>query len=167
MRTSKNACPTLSFICVMPNELKITRRHLPHWTIDGVTYFVTFRSLTELTPKERTITFDHIISGHKKFYVLSAFIVMPDHIHVLLQPIGEFDLGRIMKGIKGVSANKINEIRSDKGQVWQHESYDHIIRNGMELKQKFEYILNNSVDAGLVESSGNYEWLYWNEEIIL
>lgn len=107
------------------------------------------------------------MSGHKIFYVLVAFIVMPDHTHVLLQPIGEFDLGRNMKGIKGVSANKINEIRSDKGQVWQHESYDHIIRNGMELKQKFEYIVNNSVDAGLVESSGNYEWLYWNEEINL
>lgn len=151
----------------MPKELKISRRHLPHWSIDGATYFITFRSLTELTSKERTIIFDHILSGHKIFYVLIAFIVMPDHVHILFQPVEGFDLERITRGIKGVSANKINDIRGDKGQVWQHESYDHIIRNGRELKQKFDYIANNADAAGLVKDGGKYEWVYWNEEIII
>ena len=61
----------------MAKDLKITRRHLPHWTIDDVTYFVTFRSLVELTPAERTITFEHVLFGNRIFYLLIAFIVMP------------------------------------------------------------------------------------------
>ena len=176
--TSKNVCPThesfggqaemLVLLCdqFMSKEIKITKRHLPHWSIDTATYFVTFRSITELISTERTVTFLHILAGHNVFYTLIAFVIMPDHVHLLFHPKKGFDLERIMKGMKGVSANKVNEIRGTKGQVWQHESYDHIIRNAEELTQKFYYIMDNPSNNGITEIDESYKWLYWNDIVL-
>ena len=151
----------------MSTELKTTRRHLPHWSIDNAVYFVTFRACNDLTPEEKTIVINHIISGNKKFYTLIACVVMSNHVHLLFYDNYKISLERIMRGIKGVSARKINLLRKSTGQIWQHESYDHIIRNGKELKQKFEYIISNPIRAELIVENEHYQWLYWNEEIIL
>ncbi|HAP36330.1 MAG TPA: hypothetical protein DCQ28_10460 [Bacteroidetes bacterium] len=94
------------------DTLKIHSRHLPHWESDGAIYFVTFRTLSgEITVNEQIIVKNHIIEGNTKFYTLIAVIVMPDHVHLLLIPLHAMSLTHIMKGIKGVSARKINETR--------------------------------------------------------
>src|SRR5436190_14057676 len=69
-------------------ELKVRHRNLPHWRLDGSTYFVTFRVLAgELNPEERELVFRHILSGDGKFYELLAVVVIPDHVHVVLRPL--------------------------------------------------------------------------------
>ena len=84
-------------------RLTITRRHLPHWSLPGSTYYVTFRlAAGELLPEQRRIVLEHVKAGHGRFYELAAATVMPDHVHLLFKPLGGFDLSRIMKGIKGV-----------------------------------------------------------------
>jgi hypothetical protein len=75
-----------------------------------------------------------------------------------------YDLERIMKGIKGVSANKINNSRGLTGTVWQTESFDRIIRSEKELQGKLLYMLNNPMEAGLTEDRWNYSGWYCNEE---
>ncbi len=68
-------------------ELKITRRKLPHWTLEGAIYFVTFRVLTGvLTDEEMAITYEHIKKGNSRFYLLIALVVMPDHVHFFAMP---------------------------------------------------------------------------------
>jgi putative transposase len=151
----------------MGDELKITRRHLPHWTIDGAIYFVTFRSNVILQPEERTIVLNHLLDGNEKFYTLIASVIMPDHAHILIFPKKGYPLDRIMRGIKGVSAKKINQYRKTSGQIWQHESYDHIVRDGNELRQKFDYIANNPVKDELVENTSSYVGWYCNDRIII
>lgn len=151
----------------MGDELKKTRRNLPHWTIDGAIYFVTFRSYIILSPVERMLVLDHLQKGNGQFYTLIAGVVMSDHVHILVSPETGYALDRVMKGIKGVSARKINLHRRSIGQIWQHESYDHIIRDGKELKIKFNYIVNNPVKAGYVDRPQEYAGLYCNEKIIV
>ena len=120
--------------------LTITRRRLPHWKLDGSVYFVTFRLLAGiLTKDERGLVLDHLKSGDPSFYRLNAAVLMPDHVHVLIRPNEGVDLSRVMKGIKGVSARRLNELRRTRGTVWQDESHDRIMRNEEEFLQKLEY----------------------------
>src|SRR5690606_7632464 len=59
-------------------QLRIRRRNLPHWTLEGSTYFVTFRIADgALSEAERHIVLDHIISGEGRFYILGAAVIMP------------------------------------------------------------------------------------------
>ena len=57
-----------------------TRRRLPHWRLDGATYFITFRLLAQpLLPDEITLVRDHIVGGDGRFYDLLCVMAMPDH----------------------------------------------------------------------------------------
>jgi hypothetical protein len=58
---------------MLPPGFVSTRRHLPHWTLPGSAYYVTFHlAAGELTPAERRIVLDHVKSGHGRFYDLAA-----------------------------------------------------------------------------------------------
>lgn len=142
-------------------ELIVRRRHLPHWTLQGSTYFATFRLAGgELAAPERRIVIDHLTHGDPEFYTLIAAVVMPDHVHVLLRPNESIELSRVMKGVKGVSARLLNAHRGRRGRVWQAESFDRIVRDHAELDEKLHYMLNNPVKAGLVSDGWKYDgWL--------
>jgi REP element-mobilizing transposase RayT len=145
-----------------PNpKLNKSRRRLPHWELNGATYFVTFRLLRgALSNIERQIVLNHLIEGVGKFYSLDIAVVMPDHCHLLIRPKPGFDLTRVMKGIKGVSARLINQSRGSSGAVWQDESQDRIIRDEKEGIEKARYILENPVRAGLVSKATDYPYFY-------
>jgi REP element-mobilizing transposase RayT len=64
-----------------------------------------------------------------------------------------------MKGIKGVSSRRINQLLGTTGKVWQQESYDHIIRSDQELEEKIQYVWENPVKAGLTQTPETYEFL--------
>lgn len=146
-------------------ELRITRRHLPHWTVEGGIYFVTFRlKFGLLSQEERRIVFNHIKRGNQEFYHLISLVVMPDHVHLIFRPLEEYSLNRVMKGIKGVSARLVNKSRNLRGSLWQDESYDRIRRNVDELHQKISYMYYNPVRAGLVEDPDEYPFWYFDED---
>lgn len=150
-------------------DLHVTRRHLPHWTLKGATYFITFRTKRgTLSLEEQKLALDHFIEGHGKYYSLIAAIVMPDHVHLLLRPEDQFNLSRVMKGIKGVSARKINALRHRRQHIWQIESYDRIVRDQVELLRFFNYILYNPVKKGLADDPWHYHgWTCNLDEIPL
>ena len=143
------------------SKLATHRRHLPHWQLRGATYFITFRlACGELTAAERLIVLGHVRAGHGKFYDLLAAVVMPDHGHALLHPLGGFDLPRITKGVKGVSARLVNLTRGTRGPLWQDESFDRIIRDDAELTETLTYMVNNPAKAELVDDPFEYPALY-------
>ena len=142
-------------------KLNKSRRRLPHWELNGATYFVTFRLLVGvLSDTERQMMIDHLLEGDGVFYSLDTAVVMPDHCHLLIRPKQGYDLSRVMKGIKGVSAKKINQSRGARGSIWQDESQDRIMRDEEEAIEKARYILENSVRAGLVEKASNYPFYH-------
>lgn len=147
-------------------ELNINRRHLPHWTMDDVAYFLTFRvKRGELSIEEQIMVLNLIKEGDNKFYSLLAVVIMPDHVHLILIPKSGYSLSQIMKGMKGKSAREINKLRNAKGSIWQDESFDRIIRDEDELIEKLNYMLNNPLKAGLTNDAWNYHGWYFNENV--
>ncbi len=150
----------------MTTPLRITRRRLPHWALEGRIYFVTFRLSREpLTSAEVRLVRNHIIAGHNQFYDLLAVTVMPDHVHLLLRPKQGKTLSQVMKGIKGVAAWRLNADRGRKGSVWQDESFDRIVRDQAELLEKLQYMFLNPVKVGLTDRPWEYEGWFLSEEL--
>ena len=95
--------------------------------------------------------------NEREFYRLGAFVVMPNHIHVVLLP--KAGLAKIMRWVKGSTARRANRMLGRTGQpFWQNESYDHWIRNGSEMEKIVRYIERNPVAAGLVRSETDWPW---------
>jgi putative transposase len=90
-------------------------------------------------------------------YRLRAFVVMGNHVHVLLKP--RTIVSRLLQSLKGRSAREANRILGRTGEkFWQAESYDHWVRDTAELERIAAYIENNPVKAGLVKSPADYPW---------
>lgn len=95
--------------------------------------------------------------GELKLYELLAYVVMANHVHVLLRP--NVELARITKTIKGFTARRANEILGCTGErFWQVESYDHWVRDDEELGRIAAYIEKNPVSARLAEKIEDWPW---------
>jgi putative ATPase len=82
-------------------------------------------------------------------YRLHAFVIMPNHVHMLLEPLPGNRLDTILHGIKGVSARRCNECLGKSGTFWMDESFDHIVRSEAQLAHYLDYIRENPVKARL------------------
>jgi REP element-mobilizing transposase RayT len=82
---------------------------------------------------------------------LGAYVIMPNHVHVLLRPLTweEHPLEAILGSWKQFSAHRINARRANKGELWQQESYDRIVRDEEHLYRCLQYIGRNPARAGL------------------
>jgi REP element-mobilizing transposase RayT len=92
-------------------------------------------------------------------------IVMLDHVDLIFTLRNDradlpYSLAEVMKGIKGVSARRINQLIGRSGSLWLDEAFDHVIRNAECTQAKLEYTCNNPVRAGLVKSAEEYPWLW-------
>ena len=86
---------------------------------------------------------------------------MPNHVHVVLMPYGEWMVQDIIKSIKHYSALCINRLLGRVGQVWQKESFDRIIRDEQHYLNILKYIYNNP------RNLTNYSFsLYFVENLI-
>ena len=85
----------------------------------------------------------------RQFYHLHAWAIMPNHVHVILQP--RIELSSVMRWLKGRTGRKANRILGRTGTpFWQDESFDHWIRSVQELLELIKYVEHNPVKAGLV-----------------
>ncbi len=82
-------------------------------------------------------------------YRLGEWVVMPNHVHVVVTPIGDHSLTDIIQSWKSFTAHEINKNTDSSGQLWQHESYDHIVRSPEQLCHFEQYIHNNPAKAGV------------------
>ena len=89
---------------------------------------------------------------------LHAAVIMPNHVHALVEPLGESELSDLLKGIKGASARLVNQALGRSGVFWMDESYDRIVRNSKEYAYFLRYIRENPVKAQLAEAE---YWLYF------
>lgn len=77
------------------------------------------------------------------------FVVMPNHVHVLMRPINGFELEDILQAVKSFTANAINRKLGVEGPFWMRESYDHIVRDSEQLEAFQNYIRANPEKAKL------------------
>jgi len=99
-------------------------------------------------------------------YTLHEFVFMPNHVHLLLTPLGEHALSDIMHSLKSWTAQKINVLLDRVGNtLWQHESYDRVVRDDDELQALRAYVRQNPVKAGLCVDESGFRWSSaWNKD---
>ena len=73
---------------------------------------------------------------------------------------------KILQELKKFTAGRCNKVINRTGPFWQHESYDHVVRDADELKRIVMYVLNNPVKAGLSDTPEDWEYNYVNYELI-
>jgi len=91
-------------------------------------------------------------SASRKEIMLYAYVIMPDHIHLLFRPIS-LGISKTVRLIKGRASRKIN-----KGSFWRKGFFDFAILTDKKFKEKFNYIHYNPVKKGLVEKAEDYKY---------
>ncbi len=84
-------------------------------------------------------------------YALHAWMIMPNHVHVLFTPLRGYDLSEILHSWKSFTANRINRLFGSSGPLWQREYFDRYIRNREHFAAEASYIEGNPVKAGLCD----------------
>ena len=77
-------------------------------------------------------------------YHLGEWVIMPNHVHVIVTPLGNHTLSQITHSWKSFTANQINKYLNRRGQLWQKESYDQIVRSAQHLERVQIYIANHA-----------------------
>lgn len=123
-------------------------------------------------PEIAAIVANRIQHYDHQLYQLHAYCIMPNHVHLLIDTMeqlkvadGDYSedttpnyvqLNEIMRLVKGGSARLANQALGREGIFWMKDSYDHYVRNEREWGNIIRYILNNPVNAGLVN-----DWQVW------
>jgi putative transposase len=138
--------------------LKPTRSLNPHGT-----YFVTFstwqrRKLDVVEPYARL--FLKTLYGYRRQgrFELHAFVLMPEHAHLLLTPTPGVTLERAIQFIKGGYSHALGADLGRKGEVWQRGFTDHRIRDAADFDAHRGYIHENPVRRGLTQIASDYRY---------
>ena len=152
---------------------RYARRRLPHFEHPWAIYAVAFSTLDRrrLNPRARQIVLDCVLHWKDRRYELFAACVMPDHVHLLIQPMVKenaadgsavfFSLTEILHTIKSFTAHEINNIENEKGSLWEKEWFDRYTRSDRDLEEKFNYITGNPWNSGVVTEDEAYPWVWF------
>jgi type I restriction enzyme R subunit/putative DNA methylase len=97
-------------------------------------------------------------------YRLLAWVVMPNHVHVLFQPMEGWTIARIVSSWKSFTGRRLSSLLPASlgsnvvHRVWHREYWDRCIRHARHFHVAREYIHNNPVKAGLVRCPEEWEW---------
>ncbi len=121
----------------------------------------------------------------RKYFTLYAWVILSDHVHLLMEIIGSKNVSEVMHDLKSYSANRISKLtlqqqyrrgfhaspelklsRSVEAsamekkyfKIWQTSFYDHIIRDETDLKNHYNYIQFNPVKHGYVNNPEDWPW---------
>ena len=107
-----------------------------------------------------------------RVYHLDAFCVMSNHVHAVFAPLplstenNEYQaLSVITRSLKRRTAREANLLLNRTGSFWEHESYDHYVRDQAEWERIVSYVINNPVKAGLVTDGSEWPYSYRRAEV--
>jgi len=153
--------------------LQPLRKHLmgrlTHRTKPGWTYFVTTKAAQNISVFQVKEVADIVIAKmleYRSNYLLHDFVLMPNHLHLILTPNDSVTLEKCMQLIKGGSSHQIHKVRGSKNEIWQSGFHESRVIDLVDYKKKADYIRFNPVAANLVQrlelwpfssASGRYE----------
>jgi REP element-mobilizing transposase RayT len=91
-------------------------------------------------------------------YLLLAWVIMPNHVHVMIEQIAGYSLTNVVQSWKSVSAHAINKTGGTSGRIWSPDYFDRFVRNEEHYIRAKYYIENNPVKARLAKRPE--DWLY-------
>lgn len=109
-------------------------------------------------PRVAALVEDALLHFDGERYKLCAWVVMPNHAHMLLAPRAGFTLSRIMHSLKSYTAKEANKLSGGAGDFWMPEYFDRYIRDAEHYARAVAYIENNPVKANLCRAPR--DWLF-------
>ncbi len=91
----------------------------------------------------RQVVSDSLFYYNHQRYHLHDYVIMPNHVHLMIEPMDGYQLQQIMASHKTFTAHRINKLLGKTGPVWQRESYDHIVRSENDYWNVVDYIARN------------------------
>jgi REP element-mobilizing transposase RayT len=91
-------------------------------------------------------------------YVLHAWTIMPNHVHVLFTLIGANTLESVIHSWKSFTAHKANQLLNRTGRFWQPEYFDRSVKTTRQFEYCVRYILKNPIKAGLCKEFYQWPW---------
>ena len=101
---------------------------------------------------------DAIMHFDARRYCLLAWCIMPNHVHVIVEPTDGNRIGTIVHSWKSFSAKQANRILGRSGSFWHRDYFDRIICDEGHLLRGIDYVENNPVKAGLAASAAAWPW---------
>ena len=98
----------------------------------------------------------HVLQRETESANTLCYVVMPDHVHWLMQLTGRKALSSVVRTVKAASAMRINLIRGSREPLWQKGFHDHALRGEEDIRALARYVVANPLRAGLVERIGDY-----------
>lgn len=96
---------------------------------------------------------------HKERYLLREWVVMPNHVHLLVWPMPNYLVGGVVKSWKQFTSLRAKRLLGlPEGRFWQAEPFDHWIRDDAERTRIARYIRHNPVTARLCDQPENWRW---------
>ena len=94
-------------------------------------------------PEYRKILIDTIVFNDHVNYEVDSYVIMPNHVHMLIMPLEDNKIEDILHSIKRYSARQINILAGRSGKFWMKESFDRLVRNEDDYFRCYHYILAN------------------------
>jgi putative transposase len=95
---------------------------------------------------------------NKYGFLLHGYVIMPDHMHLLLSLKEKGNISKVMRDLKSHTAQMINGLLKRKGTLWQQGFYDHVIRDERDFRTRINYIHRNPLTSGLVKDVQDYRF---------
>jgi putative transposase len=102
-------------------------------------------------PDLARIVGDSLLHFDGQRYEMGDFVVMPNHVHMIVQLLSETDMKQQCESWKHWTATRINRKLGQKGHFWQSEGFDHLVRSPEQFDALRRYIAENPVKARLRE----------------
>ena len=93
-----------------------------------------------------------------KKYRLIAWVIMPNHVHLLIVTLAGYTVSEIMHSLKSFTSHEANKILNRKGNFWYKEYFDRYIRDGKHYRATLRYIEENPVKARICEKPEDWEF---------
>src|SRR4051812_954543 len=96
-------------------------------------------------------------------WTVGRYVIMPDHVHFFTMPLmeGSKTLGFVLGKWKEWTAKRILGIRREDLPLWQPEFFDHLLRSKESYREKWAYVQENPVRAGLVDDAAKWPYAGW------
>jgi REP element-mobilizing transposase RayT len=136
---------------------------LPHNPV----FFITFCT----QQRRKLLASDTVHTAFASFAMLAhleqnvavgRYVIMPDHVHFFVRRPDDLELGRWVGMLKQALAK---QIAAGTSPIWQRGFFDHVLRNDESYGDKWNYVRENPVRAGLVTKAD--EWPYSGEIVLI
>ena len=107
----------------------------------------------------RKIVSNALLHFHKDRYEMHGFVVMPNHVHLAVKPLGQWEPEKLLHSWKSFASHELNKLLKRSGPLWQEDSWNRIVRDAEHWYRVMRYIMRNPGKAKLLQQQSTV-WVW-------